>query len=348
LRRGAPHVLALLAAIFLGGAEALSRDPGWHAGFLTLAAGADPGAFSAVAGSGSPKGDSDSRIPVSVWYPTRGEESPQRLDGFTLSVAPAAEPGEGPFPLVLLSHDSFGSPLDHRELAADLARHGFVVVAPTHIGDAVGERQAHDTDLVYIGRAWQAVAALDAALADPRLARAIDGARIGMMGLGTGGYTGLVVAGAEPDFGRWPLYCDGHMSDFALCGGSAFPAVRILRPGWHAPHDRRVKALVALAPLGLPFGRGSLDKVTIPVRLYEAMSDTVLLREPNAAAILAALPLKPEHAVVAGGHFVFLDPCPVRIAGSLRALCVDAAGVDRAAIHRRLEAEIRDFFERVL
>jgi hypothetical protein len=47
---------------------------------------------------------------------------------------------------------------------------------------------------------------------------------------------------------------------------------------------------------------------------------------------------------VPGGHFIFFDPCPPALAKELPAgACKDAAGVDRAAIHRRIEAEVPDF-----
>ena len=319
-------------ALFLAAGEGAARDLNVDAGFLTFKAGQS----------------SDPQISVLAWYPSRAPESSIEHEGYRLSVAPDAPPAEGRFPLLVISHESFGSPLDHRELAASLARHGFIVIAPTHLGDALGETHSHDTDLVFIGRGWQVVAAMDAALANPRLGNSIDGGRMGFVGFGTGGYTGLLVAGGKPDFALWPLYCDKHMSDFSLCGGSAFPAIRITRPGWRPPHDPRLKALVALAPLGLPFGQGSLDEVMIPVRLYEAKNDTVLLRGPNAAAILAALPLPPEHEVIDGGHFIFVDFCSASPARLRRAWCRDADGVDRSAIHQQLESEIRDFFERVL
>jgi predicted dienelactone hydrolase len=332
LRRKLRHFVPLIA-LFIAAAEAQARDLHFNAGLATFTAGRDP------------------EFEVLVWYPSDDPEAPVlRIlhDAYLLSAALDAPPATGRFPTVLVSHESFGNPLDHRELAASLARHGFVVIAPVHVGDAVGEPHSHDTDLVFVGRAWQAVLALDAALIDPRLGKVIDNRRIGMLGFGTGGYTGLLVAGGKPDFARWPLYCDKHMSDFALCGGSAFPAIRITRPGWRPPHDARLKALLLLAPLGLPFGSGALDEVNVPVRLYEAEHDTMLLREPNAAAILAVLPHPPEHAVIEGGHFVFVDPCPPALARTLRATCGDAAGIDRVAIHERLESEIRDFFERVL
>jgi predicted dienelactone hydrolase len=322
--------IILLVLILSRPLAANAEEAPFHVGFLTLVA------------------NLDERVPVSVWYPTHDEEAPLNLGAYVLPVARDAAVAEGRHGLILLSHRSGGGPLDHRQLAAELASHGFIVVAPTHVGDALGRTEAHGTDVVYVGRAWQAVGALDAAIADPRLAGAIDADRIGMMGFDTGGYTVLLVAGGEPDFTRWPLYCDDHMNDTELCGGSQFPAIRITRPGWKPPHDLRIKAVVAMAPLGLPFGRGSLDRVTVPVRLYEAENDAVLLHDPNAAAILAALPRPPEHVVLPGGHFVFLDPCPPTLATQVMGWCKDVAGIDRAAIHAKLDAEIRDFFERAM
>jgi predicted dienelactone hydrolase len=44
------------------------------------------------------------------------------------------------------------------------------------------------------------------------------------------------------------------------------------------------------------------------------------------------------------GHYVFLAPCPADLLARRPELCTDAAGVDRVAIHRQMEAELLDFF----
>jgi hypothetical protein len=51
---------------------------------------------------------------------------------------------------------------------------------------------------------------------------------------------------------------------------------------------------------------------------------------------------------VPGGHFIFVDPCPPALEADAPALCKDAPAVDRAAVHRRIEAEIADFLRRNL
>ena len=53
------------------------------------------------------------------------------------SASRGAAPVEGQHPLVVLSHDSAGSRFSLHALASQLARNGFVVVAPTHAHDNV-------------------------------------------------------------------------------------------------------------------------------------------------------------------------------------------------------------------
>jgi predicted dienelactone hydrolase len=70
-----------------------------------------------------------------VWYPTDAEETPWDSNGFQIPATHDAPIAQGPFPIVLLSHGGGrggGNPLTLRELAAVLARQGFVVIAPFH------------------------------------------------------------------------------------------------------------------------------------------------------------------------------------------------------------------------
>jgi predicted dienelactone hydrolase len=61
------------------------------------------------------------------------------------------------------------------------------------------------------------------------------------------------------------------------------------------------------------------------------------------------LPKPPEYQLIEGaGHYVFLAPCPTLLTLRLPEICKDPRGVDRAAIHARLNAEMVDFFRRTL
>ncbi len=318
---------AFFAAMLLAAGGA--GEP-YHAGYLRLTAPGDP------------------PVPVSLWYPTTAAESAIQLGPFTIAAAMNAPPAPGKHRLVVISHGSGGSDLGHHDLAEYLARHGIVVAAPRHLGDSYDRPEGRGSDVQLIGRPWQIVATLDAVLGDARLAQAVDPARIGMAGFSAGGYTTLVIAGARPDFALWKAHCAEHPEDREICGAHPPGGVRVTRPGWQLPHETRVKAAVVMAPLGVLFDKAGLAGVDIPLRLYEAADDQVLVNAWNADRVLAALPRPIEHASVPGGHYVFLAPCPPALAAELPLLCNDAPGVDREAIHRQIDAEILSFFDRTL
>ena len=75
-----------------------------------------------------------------------------------------------------------------RAVALRLARDGFIVVAPTQIGDSSGRTEGREAGRSLIDRPRQAKKALEAALADPRFSPQADVARIGMVGFSAGGH----------------------------------------------------------------------------------------------------------------------------------------------------------------
>jgi len=287
------------------------------------------------------------KLPVAVWYPSPAatvdwDAGPNRLHA-TLNAPVAA----GRRALILLSHGSGGGEYGHSDLAEALARAGYVVAAPRHLGDSYDAPQGRGTDLQTIGRPWQAVATLDAVLADPRFAPVIDARRIGMAGHSIGGYTTLVMAGARPNMALHAVHCKAHPDDADFCGASAGRNA-VAGPGRALPRDTRVRAAVAMAPLAVWFDAPGLADVTVPLRIVTARDDQVLPSRYNAEPLLRALPRPAESAEVAGNHFVFLAPCTDGLKALVPMICTDAPGVDRAAVHARLNAEIVAFFDRAL
>nr|WP_272213062.1 hypothetical protein [Marinicella sp. W31]MDC2879003.1 hypothetical protein [Marinicella sp. W31] len=68
----------------------------------------------------------------------------------------------------------------------------------------------------------------------------------------------------------------------------------------------------------------------------------------NALALAGNLPHPPQELVMPGRHFVFIDPCPEKIAAEASLICGDEPGVDRASVHRELETEITGFLKQNL
>jgi predicted dienelactone hydrolase len=324
------HLLSLLLGLAMTSGAAAEPLP-FHAG-VTRVAVPDVEPFDAL-----------------VWYPSDAAEIGWQAGELPVAATRDAAIATGPrFPVVLLSHGSGGSPLGHRDLATRLARDGFVVVAPTQIGDSVGRTEGCEAGRSLLDRPRQARAALDTALADPRFAAHADPARLGMVGFSAGGYTILVLAGARPDFALAAAYCRDHPGDRGSCGNGDPTRRSAVLPAWQPPREERLKAIVLMDPLAIPFDAEALAAVRMPVLLIRPASDDYLKAEANAASVAASLPQPPLQVTVPGSHFVFIDPCPPEMAARLPALCQDAPGIDRAAIHRQIESEISDFLRRRL
>jgi len=270
---------------------------------------------------------------VLVAYPTDVAEAPFEAGPWTIhaSLNPPIATAKA-FPVLLFSHGDGrgGSPLPLRDLIASLARQGFIVIAPFHSG----ARPFHD-------RQRQLHKALDQVLADQRFAAQADRSRLGIMGHSFGGAVALIAAGATPDFAHLVSYCRARTDDPLACDGLDTNDTSHLILG-QAADVLPAKALVLMDPFGAPFDRDALTAVRMPVLLYRA-EHSELAAEGNIFALAAALPRPPRQETVPGGHFIFFDPCPPAFAEIMPAACKDAAGVDRAAIHRRIEAEVADF-----
>lgn len=169
-----------------------------------------------------------------------------------------------------------------------------------------------------------------------------------MAGFSAGGYTTLVMAGARPDLSLHAAHCKAHPDDAERCFGGLQTTLGVTRPGWTLPRDTRVRAAVAMAPLSVMFDAKGLAGVTIPLRIYKAANDQLLQNRFNTDPLLRSFARPVESAEVPGNHFVFLAPCSEGLKAAAAIICTDPPGVDRAAVHAMLDAEIVAFFDRAL
>lgn len=274
-----------------------------------------------------------------VWYPTEAEEVPWRSGPFLIPASHDAAPAPGRFPVVLLSHGgglTGGTPLILSELSASLARQGFVVVAPFH-GKA-GVR----------ARALQATWALNAMLADARFRPHIDRVRLGMIGFSLGTAVTLELAGGIPNPALLVAYCGAYPDDVMSCqhapvgNNPPAPGQPVLRRLAIVPSPLPLKAIVLLDPFGVMFGRDELTAVTMPVLLFRP-NRSELPGAPNGIGLAASLPRPPQIEIVPGRHFIFADICPLELQSAAPEACEDPPGVDRAAVHIDIEAQVAKF-----
>ncbi|MDR0361600.1 MAG: hypothetical protein LBJ46_02785 [Planctomycetota bacterium] len=297
----------------------------------------------AVAASGA------HRIPASVWYPTGDRERVRRAGIYEISSSPGGAPVDGNGGLILLSHGSGGSDVNHHDWAETLARRGYVVVAPRHIGDSHGRKGPHESGAQLLERPMQALAARDTLFGDSRFSGRVDEDKIGAMGFSTGGYTVLALLGARPNFTRWRGFCSDHRDAAILRPfGDATELIPPGRTDWDAAKAFGVKAAVLFAPFAMPYTEESLRAITTPLRLYYTEYDSIAVNDWNALAVLKGVSGPCEPAITPGGHYVFIAPAADDFADKCPEFYRDAPGVDRKAIHARIGDELVAFFDKTL
>jgi len=328
-------VLALLGTLIAGIASPVGvRAAEFEAGFVTLTL-KDPV-------EGGP-------MPAIVVYPTKAEAGKTTLGPFTISATRGSAPAPGSYPLIVFSHGTGGSNLGHHDSLTALAQAGFVAAAVEHPRDNYRDDSGFGTDLQVTGRPHHIVALIDGVLADPIVGPLIDRGRIGMAGHSAGGYTSLVIAGAVPNFALAKAYREAVAFDPYRQRSDAVKDPR-RKPDLQIIADPRVRAIVLMAPaIGYAFDKAALENIRIPVRLYRLSADEMLPQGWHGDRIAQLLPVSPEYVVLEGaGHFVFLAPCSWTLALTAKQICTDPPGIDRAAIHEKLNSEMIAFFRRSL
>ena len=142
-------------------------------------------------------------IPVRFLYPTRAPARTEPFGPFTLSVALDATAEGRELQLVVISHGSGGTPWTHRDLAAHLARAGFVVALIQHPGDSRGDAGLAGKVVNLVNRPRHVRLVIDDAFADESLGPHLGRTGVTVIGHSMGGYTALAIAGGNPCAAAW-------------------------------------------------------------------------------------------------------------------------------------------------
>lgn len=300
-------------------------------------------------------------VTVQVWYPSNEGEpvdvklGPPDAPLFVAGrfVAGAALATGRRYPLVLLSHGTGGSALQHAWLGARLAAHGFVVAGVNHHGNNSIEPYLPEGFVLVWERAKDLTVALDQLLAHPEFGPAIDSGRVGAVGYSAGGYTVLAAAGARLDrdlFERLVTSYDAPPEFPDLRQALDVDGLRgKLAEADSCYADRRIRAVMALAPaLGEAFTDAGLAAVRLPLSVVAGGADEIIPAERNARRIANAVPNSRLMLLPGVGHYAFLAECTARGREVLPQLCQDPPGVDRRAVHERVAAMAVEWFREQL
>ena len=285
---------------------------------------------------------------TALWYPTDAAPGPATIGPFTMNVSRDAPVGTGRYGLVLISHGTGGGRLNHRDTAIRLAEAGYIVAAPEHVGDSWRDVRFSGTPANWRRRPSQLSAVLDWLLGDDALSPHIDTGRIGAVGHSAGGYSVLALIGGRADMAVLARHCTERRSqDPEFCDYG--------RPEEHDKDpmpdftDRRVGAVVAVAPVGALFGDGAFSGVEVPAQIHRLDGDLVL-RRPWHADRIAALMGNSARIVThpKAHHFAFISPFPGALGDDVGAPARDPAGFNRHAFLLEIDNQILSFFDDAL
>jgi predicted dienelactone hydrolase len=302
---------------------------------------------------------------ITLWYPSTASEQavnggPVFVIGRTAAGAPFAN--DARHPLILVSHGFGGTAMQMTWLATALARAGYVVGGVDHPGTNAIDSVTAEGAYAPWERAGDLHAALDAVLADPKLAAHVDTSRIGVAGFSLGGYTSLLEVGAHADLAQLRAFCTGPDRD-AICNQqleyphpmqtdqvAAEPAMAPLIARERTDlHDPRVKAAFLIAPAaiqGLDFA--SLRHIKRPVAIALGDADPIAPPKTNGELAAKLVPGATIDILPNVGHYDFLSECAAAGVTYAKAYCTDLPGVSRAATHERVEHDAVAFFDRTL
>lgn len=334
--------LAWCSALLLMGcgllpAASMASEPGWRS-YTVPASGA-----------------ASEPIAVALYYPTQAPARAIAMGPFTVRASIQAPPDARVKGLIVLSHGTGGSDLAHSSLAEALARNGYLVAALRHPGDNWQDRSLFQRSpgAFFSERPRQASRVIDALLADPdwkdRIATDARGPRIGALGHSAGGYTVVALAGGQVDLSRIADHCRANRGDDPiLCGMVRTDQAPSADPLLAPATDARVRAVVAMAPLGVMFTPQSLAGIGVPVAVYAAELDRWLVPRFHARWIAQNVPGAAYHGIANAWHFAFMDRPAMPIATADGDAAADPPGFDRAALLARLAVELPAFFDKAL
>ncbi|HXC60756.1 MAG TPA: hypothetical protein VN645_15680 [Steroidobacteraceae bacterium] len=277
-----------------------------------------------------------------IWYPCPEPPSDIDLGALTLRGAKDCAIRGDKLPLVVISHGNVGAFYDHFDTAEALADAGFVVASISHRADNAPPTFTDGADpSVMLARPLDIQRLISFMIAASPAAAHIDATRIGFYGFSAGGYTGLVLLGARPE---WAAALCRFSAALRACASALRQSLQ-----WKPMlPERRIRAAVVADPGAIWIDANSLAAIKKPIQLWESETagrglPNIAVAPGSVATLHKALVSQHEyHIVPNAGHFAFVLCGP-----SIKAIpeyCMDAPGFDRAAFHQKFNAEVLRFF----
>ena len=241
-----------------------------------------------------------------------------------------------PVPLIVISHGIASSRRTFAYLAQHLVSHGFAVVVIEHPDTSLNKfdgflkgLQLFPEPTNLIDQPGDVKYVLDKleqkSKTIPRLKGKLNLQQIGAIGQSFGGYTVLALGGAKLYQDEDAHECQEDKYNLVLLDLSSLAKCTFneLPPGHYQLQDKRIKAIIAINPLGKIFGQDGMSKVEIPTMIVSGINDLVTPPVAEQMQPFSWLKTPDKYLVLvqSGTHFSFLEegigvlPVPDTIVG---------------------------------
>ncbi len=293
-----------------------------------------------------------------IWYPTATPDQYAIADESKVwQMAPAdpdGAPAEGVFPLVVVSHGMYGNTLNQAWLGSALARRGYIVAMVNHPGTSTFLRDPDQTRQLW-DRPIDLSRLISFLTEESVYKDRIDRERIYAAGHSLGGFTVMLLAGAEFEPDRYERVCSGEDLPVAcqVLTGWSIAKTHVDRTEMaKSRKDPRLAKVISLDLGGTPvLSRDSLGAIDIPVLVLGSGRADMLDQEAESRALAAALTGgKVRHVELEdAGHFDFMGVCKPEGFAILKEhepgdeiVCIKGYA-ERIEQHRRILSEILAF-----
>lgn len=262
-----------------------------------------------------------------VWYPALPDGQVRItyllfVEGGAFIDAPA-DLSDAPYPTVVFSHGFNGVAEQSLTYTEHLASHGFLVIAPDHVGNTIKDANADDEEVAAAALlrpgdlrfAHQEVAALSASPGH-LLSGMADTTHVALAGHSFGGYAALMAAGGGVDVDAARAACDAGTPADIFC-----PYIPFWPPGetivLEDPFEN-LEALIVLAPGGsAAFGEEGLAGIQVPALVFGGSLDETTPMDIEVHPIYQRLPSPKAEVVIQGAvHLSFTNICDIPIAAA--------------------------------
>ena len=305
-------------------------------------------------------------IQINLFYQTL-ETSIESLSTplFTFgNIVSQAKPFLKSAPLIIISHGSGGSALQHLWLIEPMVEAGYFVLAINHHGNTSEESKLHPFgDHLWWERSNDIQFAINALSKNKQWNSYFNKNNIGIAGFSLGGATAMASVGALTNQNYINDFCSTQeksfichtyksimpLKSFSLSEKQAYrTSMQRMRQSYKV---NSIKAAFLIAPaLMMSFEKDSLSLINIPIESIFGQNDNII-QSKQSISILKTYVSKAKVIILEGaGHYSFLSSCNPWTSFILdrRNYCQEAQGIQRKNIHQQVSKRAVLFFNRYL